>query len=572
MGHQDIEEWLVEYVVTDVNIRKSILDQLLSTTERETTPHTRFPGALPVGLRQTSLHYMADPLHFSNYVVTSKLDGIRMVAIVGPAGFFFVDRALTVYSIGSAPPGTTTTSVYDGELMVDHLFMVFDAMVLDDVCVRDRAFADRYRKLSTVLIHLNRQTPFPYTVIRMVPKRMYILADLHLLVSLFRVGGPHSVGLRTTDAMHPECVRPTDMDAGGVQIADGLIFMETSASFSFANTDFGLLKWKQTPTYDVLVDMKDLCHLDGTPRPSNRVHTHYVEYSERMRRPIRRPFVACVIPKDQRVELWRAKMDRNRWSTLCVECYFDGGQWVVLRGRPDKRRSNSGRTIRDTWWLEQEAIGLSDLVQAFEGEVSRDTHSDLHWLERTWSGAASTCELEVRLLHKGKTMIPCEMFHRVVHRLQADPSMVAQEVQMDDYTCGSLRVTNSGGRTHTIEKEVGFRRDTTFPGQSVLGVRYALSYEHPRKSLTPRDVQDQFSTRRRKHRWRFLSRGLVVIDCTRVRQTDWVGSLVSLHYEIEIELLPDRSVWEGRTQEDGPIQTLLRQLTWCMREELEVIS
>jgi hypothetical protein len=164
-----------------------------------------------------------------------------------------------------------------------------------------------------------------------------------------------------------------------------------------------------------------------------------------------------------------------------------------------------------------------------------------------------------------KTSIPADMFHRVVRFLRIDPSMVAREYQTKDYTCGHLRVTQTDGKTLTMEKELGFRRDFRIPGHPLLGVRCALSYEHPTNSYSQRTIEATFSTLRRKHRWSFVFQDRFVIDCTHVQPFDWLGIRDAESYEIEIELLSPELL------DDDRIGVLISKLIGLVRVGYETI-
>jgi hypothetical protein len=117
--------------------------------------------------------------------------------------------------------------------------------------------------------------------------------------------------------------------------------------------------------------------------------------------------------------------------------------------------------------------------------------------------------------------------------------MHAQEYHTVDYTCGPVRVTRTGDTLQAIEKELGFKQDLQLPKvPPPFGMRCALSYEHRTAPVYMQGVLDQFSTRRKKHRWRFVHRDAIAIDCTSVEQMDWSGADGEhKSYEIEIELL-----------------------------------
>lgn len=452
----------------------------------------RFPGALPVGMRRATLNYICDPQNRNRYVVTNKLDGVRKLLVMCPEGTFLVARDMTVHRLSDV--AAVSPCVLDGEYM-NETFFAFDLLVLAGEDVRSQPFVSRYMQLSTL-----DNMPEMSRVKEMVP-----LGDLETLVQ----GMPAEV--------------------------DGLIFVDQESTYDFEDV-FSLVKWKPTPTFDVLVRMKDLCNRDGRPL----VRTQYWEYSDRHQKSRPVTFEWCTTTETQRLALWRQK--KTTASVMCVECFCDpSGTWRILRGRPDKNRSNSSRTIDDTRCLLVDNVQLVDIQTAIgDGtrtlSVGQDVQDGvcrpLTWLAHTWAHASDICELELRLTHAGKTSLPSAMFHRIVGRLQTIASMVQTTIDSIDYTCGAVRVTHLGKSSYAIHKDTPVRCMLGLPSMDGLGLTCALSYEHPRPVVRV----DDFSTRRDKHRWRFVHRGTVAIDCTHVRSCTHAGDTAD-SYEIEIESL-----------------------------------
>jgi hypothetical protein len=501
---------------------------------------TTFPGAMPKGLRCTSLNYMSDVHNRTKYMATAKLDGVRVLAIVCSEGLFLVDRTMSVFRVETAMtlPLGGKHCVFDGELMDSRYFFAFDAMVVNGTCIDQQPFKDRYVQLCTFL----KEVPIQGTVC-FVPKRMHRMEDLTALFAVLMPNkNTHVFSVQVADVVQTDWIHLVH----GECTADGIIFMDETDTIHFNRQSFGLVKWKKTATFDVLMDMKDLCNTLGEPRRGNLVQTFYWEYSERMGQSVRVPFARCMTTRGDRVSIWEQRMQMQRSSTVCVECFRNNTGWHVLRCRPEKHRSNSARAIMDTLWIAKEDLSMGHIRRAFDHRytvlgpslpvVHDDICSRLAWLGYTWAQASDICELELRLIHEGTSSIPACMFHRIVQRLQMTTSMVQSEIVSSDYTCGSVRMTNVGDTSYAIQKELGFRTDLILPEMSPLGMRCALSYEHPSPSPVP--VSSRCTSRRQKRRWRFVHRETVAIDCTYVQTMDCRDTEITTDsYEIEIELL-----------------------------------
>jgi hypothetical protein len=378
-----------------------------------------------------------------------------------------------------------------------------------------------------------------------LPKRMHAFDDMSTLFSfLGSHTDPHLFSIKATEAVHEKWA--TMMHTDSVYKADGIIFVDGMGSFMVAHA-FGLVKWKKTATFDVLMDMKDLCTKFGEPRRTDTVQTYYWEYSERLQKSIRIPFVRCRVSTRKRRALWLARMRVQKSGTVVVECFHGRDGWYVLRCRPEKNRSNSSRTINDTIRIDEENITISQIQKSFQQSTSIKVTSDnpLHivcseyaWLCYTWAQATDICELELRLLHNGTSSIPASMFHRIVERLGVNTSMIKSEISSTDYTSGSIRATSIGDTSFAIQKEPGFKSTFLVPAMPAISMRCVLSYEHPCTSWDLAYVTSHYTTRRQKRRWRFVHRETVAIDCTHVQTTDWRNPETIIEsYEIEIELL-----------------------------------
>jgi len=503
-----------------------------------------YPGSLPKGLRRASLNYITDGANRGRYVATAKLDGIRMLAILCHEGVYLISRAMEVYQTDCVvlPIPAGLHCIFDGELMDNRYFIAFDAMVVDGVDISQHPFSQRYNQLCRTLSGVT----IPSSIL-FVPKRMHPLQEMSAVVSLLEADDtPHAFSIKASDAVHTTWAS----SVYGVFKADGLIFMDTTDSFLCTHS-FGLLKWKRCATFDVLMDMRDLCTTQGDPRRVDQVQTYYWEYSERLGKSIRVPFVVVQTTRDDRVSVWQDRMQVKASGTVCVECFRDVLGWRIFRSRPEKSRSNSSRTITDTLWIDQERITFSDILYG----VGRQTQSVLEpddsslqpihgicnrlsWVGYTWAQSTDIGELELRLTHDGTPSVPAAMFHRIMERLEQTTSMIRSEVLSTDYTCGPVRVTSVGDTSYAIQKETAFVANILLPDLSPMGMRCALSYEHPVPSLDLEYVATHYTSRRVKRRWRFVHRETVAIDCTYVQTTDWRDSTVIVEsYEIEIELI-----------------------------------
>ena len=181
--------------VTDTS---SILAVLPNITDRAV-----FPGALPAGLRRISLNYIFDPLYLKNYVVTAKLDGVRVLLILIDDSIFLMDRAMGVYQIYLSDTYVQDRyCVFDCELMDDTYILVFDAMIMEGTDIHQLPFSERYSKMCTFL-----QTNRALTKLHIVPKRMHPCSDVGHLLQLLT---PRSV-FDFFDGCHVRRTSPVDV-------------------------------------------------------------------------------------------------------------------------------------------------------------------------------------------------------------------------------------------------------------------------------------------------------------------------------------------------------------------------
>lgn len=515
---------------------------------------SRFPGAMPRGMRRTDLHYLADPHHQPHHMVTIKLDGIRMLWMQCTAGTFLIDRSMQAYQLDSSP--TSTTTILDGELMVDRGFLVFDALTVTNVSVEHETFDTRYTNLQE---WISTMTSSSYHGLHyIVPKRMFPLSQVSRLCRYLVPTGDHAYITST------EGVIATGFHsrvAADIQYeADGVILLSRNATFHFSGSH-DLLKWKRVPTIDVVVCTRDL-------HPDWHVPTFFTEYSHDTKRYERRPFSPCWVPPDQRKRL----RSYRQGTTLCIECHNDGSKWVMHRERPEKRFSNSGRVVRETQRIVKESIELSEVVKigiirpcnAYVGPFGTVVQ-ELRWLGCAWAHAPHG-ELELRLMHHNQTSLPPEIFEQILQRLRENPQMSEMgESHVTDYyysRADGVRVTVDQNDTKTtmVNKEVVFKR--TLSTVAPFSMCIALSHEYPMSDGVRGDI---YTTCRKKRRIRFLHQGVAAVDCTRVYQYRPEDMFETSRYEVEIEMLRDpRYEKMTLTQCGSPIQSLLWRMLWCI--------
>jgi len=504
-----------------------------------------FPGALPAGLRRLALQYLADPGHASEYLVTAKLDGLRMLALASTDGVFLVDRSLTVYDTQTAIKTAQDLCIFDGELMDHRYLVVFDAMVIDGTEITQEPYEERYRRVCQSLREMTVAKG-----VSIVPKRLYPWTRIQELTATFQPDGLHTFHVPISATIHPDWTLPCPSFS-----TDGLIWMNRTENFAFRRP-FSLLKWKRLVTFDVLVDLQDLCDAKGRPRSEDPVPTYAWDYSVRLGRSQRYVFGTCRITPDERRLLWTGRRDQaGRWHeptremryprVVCIECTQETATtFKLFQGRLTKNRSNSTRTLQDTRRLAEEAVSLQEILDTVhrvpddsEGFYVSSIGQSLQWLERAW-GQAPECELELRLTYEGRSSLPPSMFYRTVERLQGRPNFLVSILDTEDYLSGNIRTTRNGyGVLSSIRKEPMYRCEASCAGWEPYGFRCVYSSEDPISTWDTRQIREKCTQVRRKHRWRFLAAGDLAIECTQVQTVSWPGVCVVTTFEMEIELL-----------------------------------
>jgi hypothetical protein len=550
-----------------------------------------FPGPLPVGLRRVGLAYMSDRHHFPNYVSTIKLDGVRCLLHISCQGMYLVDRSMNIYLV-TRDIVSRSVIILDGELVESQkthtkYFMAFDTLVMHGHDIRSMSFCTRYEFMRHfVAQHANDNDN---SSLQVVCKRFHSLCNLSTLLSTMIPSGTelYTVDVTKIAVTNPPVSTYKDKDKDDIDrdtiYADGIIFMDLRAPYDCKGNDFrfGIMKWKRVPTIDLMIDRKDLCDMNGRPRTNYRIQTWYWEYDQRQGRSCKRPFQGSIIlSSTQRRTLWEEGSHATpRPYMTCVECASSSTttkEWSVLRGRPDKTRCNSARTIRDTTSIIDENIQVSTLTRMLhprDNVSPAPSHSllspmDMYqlsshftWLGYTWLHGPRSGELEIRLMENGTPNVSLSLFQKVLSRLERADNMIRYpETHMIDYTCGPVRVTVDPSQvadTRGIFKEILYVQDFPIQDLSKTILRCALACEDPDLGTkwTQSKAVAEHSTRREKHRTRFLHQNLVAIELTRVQTMDWKDSSGSTEHEYEYEI--EMELLQGSAYIECPILTLL---------------
>lgn len=554
---QMITRYLLE---TDSAVTRNVL--------RSVTKDGKFPGTFPVGLRRLSLNYIASKR--DTYLVTAKLDGVRVLYVSYSLGSFLVDRSLNVYRV-SNQSHTCAKFILDCEYVHDRYIMAFDCIALHGITVTQRTYETRYTMLCA-FVQRGLHTDHDVLVKKVVPVSQVDCITRHLKTE--------NVHLFTTSMDKTIVGDETNHEDVRVPV-DGLVFMNSTSSYVF-DEKFSLLKWKRTPSIDVLVHMNELMNVHCQPY----ITSFFWQYSNRKGRCTRRTF-KCVHNVLDTEYLCTLKIQTSRY--VCVEVVYDpvSDSWNIIRVRTDKSRSNSALTIYDTLWVIKEGITLDhmSMVQSVSNietthlnEISKELCT-LNWVGKTWSETCDESELEVRLMVDGSVQVPESMVQSVVERLRTMENMVEDYRMVVDYMVDSTRVSDQGYQLQSIIKEKCFVQDIVLPDNPRFQIRLSMSYEHSDhinsfKYVDMDKVRSSYTLRREKYRHSFLHRNVARIDCTRVKTHNIQTGSETEHFEIEIEALHDKRYGCTSTKY-GPIVSLVwRMLLYILElpvEETRVI-
>lgn len=270
--------------------------------------HLEFGGAQPVALDRGSLALLR-----TDYLVSWKADGVRLLVAVLRHGTFGVNRRMEVRDIGDIMQGATAEErralcpmVFDAELVVKdgrrHLW-VHDLLMLSGEPISPRPFVERVATCKRV-----HQAHF----------------------SRFRSGVVVGVkgwwnASRATQVWDDPLNDPKD----------GLVFAPKYAPYT-AGRDLSLFKWKKDNTADFRVDARyDLYLADGSKPP-----------------------VGVLLNREER---WRDEVVEAIWD-------YERSGWVALHVRNDKLRPNSRDTFDGTWTVIKNRVSLEMIEEVFKGD------------------------------------------------------------------------------------------------------------------------------------------------------------------------------------------------------------
>ena len=130
-----------------------------------------FPAAQPVSLERRHLR----KLRHRNYFVSEKTDGIRMGFICKGDTAAFVNRRLEMKPVNfDIPKEMYKGTMLDGEMLVDGTYVVYDAVIIRGVCIKDYNFNERLYYMRKLLTNL----PFSIKKFYFVNNIKYLLNNL----------------------------------------------------------------------------------------------------------------------------------------------------------------------------------------------------------------------------------------------------------------------------------------------------------------------------------------------------------------------------------------------------------
>jgi hypothetical protein len=502
--------------------------------------HTKksFCSILPVGLRRHTFFHITDPPNIEHYSVTPKLDGVRKLLCILQEGMYFLDRRNRVEMLSTTGSTTTSSStILDGEY-IDNCFVVFDMIIYNGEDIREQSFKRRYECMLT-FVNIYQEEKKYTDVLKVFPKTIYPLTKIDsVLLTVPNDKGIYSV---TSTTIIPTCY--TSFPYTTEFKVDGLIFMDDRATY---NSTSGLYKWKDVATIDVMMFVSDLQNLQPN---KNMVQTWYWEYNTYMQRSYQTKFKMCFIKQSMKESMLKHTLHVvSKSIMICVECMFDRKthQWIILKHRPLKKRSNSSRTVHETLRIIHEQLSYAELcllckntnIKDDKNIVEIETQLSIFCNKLTWLGCAWSTdhhfELELRLLCNKIPHVPPHMFETVLLRLQSNKHFIYKYHETTDYLSGECRATyidTSNTPQIVLKKERIFSKDI-YIDKSMFGIRCCLSIEH---TCTNNYNKKRYMSRRRKKRHRFIYRNSISIDLTKVYNNDDKTPT----YEIEMELLHD---------------------------------
>jgi hypothetical protein len=133
-----------------------------------------FPGPQPVSIERR--HFPS--LKNRNYLVCEKTDGVRRALVCKDKMTVLIDRKLDVTPVKIAMPRSARDgTILDGELLADGRFIVYDALILSGVSVKDHKLTTRLRAIKAFVDGIL-QTPS--NTIRVHLKKFFPMQDVNL--------------------------------------------------------------------------------------------------------------------------------------------------------------------------------------------------------------------------------------------------------------------------------------------------------------------------------------------------------------------------------------------------------
>ena len=132
-----------------------------------------FPGPQPISIERRHFPYLKN----NKYLLCEKTDGVRRALVCKNKETVLIDRKLDVTPIKIAMPRSAREgTILDGELLDDGRFIVYDALVLSGVSVKDHKLTTRIKAIRAFVGGIL-QTPSNTVTIQL--KRFFPIRDVY---------------------------------------------------------------------------------------------------------------------------------------------------------------------------------------------------------------------------------------------------------------------------------------------------------------------------------------------------------------------------------------------------------
>ena len=493
-----------------------------------------FPSMMPIGLRD----YMIPYIHQNHeaFWKTYKINGLRVLIHFDSSTreVYLIDRRLRTFLVHTEPSSSVDGDVtLDGELVYipvnnRYIFFAFDVLTYDSQPTNGMSMQQRHdlmlgmslSKIGTIDVYVKRFFP------------LYYNASFSPVVPLSFLGHVHDKHANMTD--------------DPIFSVDGLILMDVRGGYDVNDTEiqpeFRLLKWKPTPTVDVLMYTSDL--------HKNHIVTYYWEFNHVTRYKEMRAFMECVLYDDT----IRNQISTNMSQRMtCVECEYDrtGDQWYIVGVRLDKTRSNAAQTITETIEIIREHV-QEDMFVTIPGKPDYSS-SGICWMVHAWD-RRNTYELECRLYYNHHPIEP-NVFYRILANCHLMIDCFEITHSTDYYYNKNVRKTVVDTSSCFIRKHKHATKQ--YQLSSNWSMQMVLSSEIPVPELERYEISNYETSymHRKKHRTRFIHKRFgVYIDFTIVTDQNNNHS-----FEIEIEYY-HRAISNGHLHQNDLIQLIHRIL------------